>query len=256
MKTTQGEHAQTALAHELFAAAQLAPGEGIEDAVSRIVAALTAAPAQPAAPQGVAYAELPTECDSPELCAVSKSCAGQFGTQRICASHGHAPAGAAILCWVNEDELPEGLTQEAYSALFPHSKVDVVRMFPVFGPTAQAAPAAGAVAGWKLVPVEPTPRMWTAGGDAIKACGGHERDAASLAYAAMLAAAPTPAAAPDSVLEDARKENICIDCTNADSWGLPDKPCCQSCVASSNWQPLNRSSVHPNAARKQGGTHD
>ena len=107
---TQGEHAQTALAHELFAAAQLAPGEGIEDAVSRIAAALTAAPsvsdgqralhesilnrlshaellekahylmelnsnqartigelqdlvetapAQPAAPQGVAYAELP-----------------------------------------------------------------------------------------------------------------------------------------------------------------------------------------------------
>lgn len=52
---TQGEHAQTELAHELFAAAQLAPGEGIEDAVSRIAAALTAA--QPAAPQGVAYAE-------------------------------------------------------------------------------------------------------------------------------------------------------------------------------------------------------
>lgn len=110
MKTTQGEHAQTELAHELFAAAQLAPGEGIEDAVSRIAAALTAAPsvsdgqralheailnrlshaellekahylmelnsnqartigelqglvedatAQPAAPQGVVYAELP-----------------------------------------------------------------------------------------------------------------------------------------------------------------------------------------------------
>ena len=57
MTPTQGEHAQTALAHELFAAAQLAPGEGIEDAVSRIAAALTAAPAQPAAPQGVAYAE-------------------------------------------------------------------------------------------------------------------------------------------------------------------------------------------------------
>lgn len=56
---TQGEHAQTALAHELFADAQLAPGEGIEDAVRRIAAALTAPPAQPAAPQGVAYAELP-----------------------------------------------------------------------------------------------------------------------------------------------------------------------------------------------------
>ena len=63
-----------------------------------------------------------------------------------------ARAGAAVLCWVNEDELPEGLTQEAYSALFPHSKVDVVRMFPIFGPTAQAAPAgAGTWAHLKLM---------------------------------------------------------------------------------------------------------
>lgn len=63
-----------------------------------------------------------------------------------------APAGAAVLCWVNEDELPEGLTQEAYSALFPHSKVDGVRMFPIFGPTAQAAPAgAGTWAHLKLM---------------------------------------------------------------------------------------------------------
>lgn len=46
MTPTQGEHAQTALAHELFAAAQLAPGEGIEDAVRRIAAALTAPGAQ------------------------------------------------------------------------------------------------------------------------------------------------------------------------------------------------------------------
>lgn len=63
-----------------------------------------------------------------------------------------APAGAAVLCWVNEDELPEGLTQEAYSALFPHSRVDMVRMFPVFGPTAQATPAgAGTWAHLKLM---------------------------------------------------------------------------------------------------------
>lgn len=44
--------------------------------------------------------------------------------------------------------------------------------------------------GWQAVPVEDTPSMWTAGGRAIKNCGGHERDAASLAYKAMLAAAP------------------------------------------------------------------
>lgn len=96
--TQSAATAQTALAHELFAAAQLAPGEGIEDAVSRIVAALTASPhpprvspemvdsleraadtlerlkalgsrvkhlddttTQPAAPQGVAYAGLPKD---------------------------------------------------------------------------------------------------------------------------------------------------------------------------------------------------
>jgi len=54
-------------------------------------------------------------------------------------------------------------------------------------------PAPQAVqAGWKLVPLEPTPKMWTAGGRAIKECGGHERDAASLAYVAMISAAPSP----------------------------------------------------------------
>ena len=41
-------------------------------------------------------AALLVECDSPELCAVSRSCAGQFGTKRICASRGQAPAGAAV----------------------------------------------------------------------------------------------------------------------------------------------------------------
>jgi len=60
-----------------------------------------------------------------------------------------------------------------------------------------AAPAAVAVPdGWKLVPVQDTQSMWTAGGRAIKSCAGHERDAASLAYKAMLAAAPALAATP------------------------------------------------------------
>lgn len=36
------------------------------------------------------------------------------------------------LCWVNEDELPESMSQEAYVALFPYSKVDIVRLFPIF----------------------------------------------------------------------------------------------------------------------------
>lgn len=46
--------------------------------------------------------------------------------------------------------------------------------------------------GWQFVPTEDTPSMWTAGGKAIKNCAGHSRDAASLAYKAMLAAAPQP----------------------------------------------------------------
>lgn len=46
------------------------------------------------------------------------------------------------------------------------------------------------------------------------------------------------------------KRNICIQCRNADSWGLPDKPVCRSCVANSEWQPLNTSSKNPMATKK------
>jgi len=40
-------------------------------------------------------------------------------------------------------------------------------------------------------------------------------------------------------------KNICIECANADSWGLPDKSICQLCFANSKWQPLNASSKNP-----------
>ncbi len=39
--------------------------------------------------------------------------------------------------WINEDELPENYP---YDAMFPFSRVDVVRMFPVYTPIAQTAP--------------------------------------------------------------------------------------------------------------------
>ncbi len=39
--------------------------------------------------------------------------------------------------WIHEDELPDGYP---YDAMFPFSKVDVVRMFPVYAPIAQTAP--------------------------------------------------------------------------------------------------------------------
>lgn len=42
------------------------------------------------------------------------------------------PASAVkIVGWVHEDELPQGYP---YDAMFPHSRVDGVRMFPVFAP--------------------------------------------------------------------------------------------------------------------------
>ncbi|MGG6253899.1 hypothetical protein ACQ4OG_00535, partial [Escherichia coli] len=35
------------------------------------------------------------------------------------------------VAWIHEDELPDGYP---YDAMFPFSKVDIVRMFPVFAP--------------------------------------------------------------------------------------------------------------------------
>lgn len=81
-------------------------------------------------------------------------------------------SGGEPLAWIHEDELPEGYP---YDAMFPYSKVDVVRMFPVFGPPAaqQDASAAQAVpeltsrvvneACWKFIDAMPhplTPQVW------------------------------------------------------------------------------------------------
>ena len=55
------------------------------------------------------------------------------------------------VAWINEDELPESYP---YDAMFPYSKVDFVRMFPVYAPSTQVVPD-----GWKLVPVTPTAEM-------------------------------------------------------------------------------------------------
>jgi hypothetical protein len=53
---------------------------------------------------------------------------------------------------------------------------------------------------------------------------------------------PTP---PAPAVQEPVAQNNCIECANADSWGLPDKPFCRSCVSNSEWSPLNRSSVNP-----------
>ena len=49
--------------------------------------------------------------------------------------------------------------------------------------------------------------------------------------------------------EPKSRASDCIVCANADSFGLPDKPFCNACFANSHWQPLNKSSVNPNAKR-------
>lgn len=77
------------------------------------------------------------------------------------------------------------------------------------------------------------------------------------ALAARLNAAPTPPAQPNAetvaAMQEARQmatQSVCIECRNADSWGLPDKPVCRSCTSGSAWEPLNRSSVNPNKKRQ------
>ena len=74
----------------------------------QVVAALASA-AAPAQQPNTACAALPAECDSPELCAVSRSCAGQFGTKRICASRGQAPAQAAPAAVAGQSEMHEAM---------------------------------------------------------------------------------------------------------------------------------------------------
>lgn len=38
----------------------------------------------------------------------------------------------------------------------------------------------------------------------------------------------------------------CMECANADSWGLPDKIVCRLCESGSRWEPLNTSSINHN----------
>lgn len=42
--------------------------------------------------------------------------------------------GAEPIAWIPEDELPESLPADAYNELFSHSKVDFIRLFPIYGP--------------------------------------------------------------------------------------------------------------------------
>jgi hypothetical protein len=82
-----------------------------------------------------------------------------------------------IIGWIHEDELPENYP---YAAMSPHSKVDGVRLFPVFAPGALPPTAAGVPEGWREF-IEECAK--TAGGEV---CG---NNLASRAKALLAAAA-------------------------------------------------------------------
>ena len=291
------------LAHELFAAAQLAPGEGIEDAVRRIAASLTAAPhpsrvspemvdslerasdtlerlkalgsrlkhlddttAQPAAPQGGAYAELPESYQSSTLIVGNDGCTVTFHfgtgdeadveswlsavTER--ASNGQAPAAPVTVEQV-EDAI--GLQSTAWDTIGAEKIVEAVlrlangqapagAAFPPAGcgihplssracergtkscvvqhdltTTAQAAPAAGAVAGpWKD---HQTREIVNQLRDCAKEFHATQQLRERLLYVLgpmidwmRAVQAPTPAAPADSVLKDAERYRHLRDCNS------------------------------------------
>ena len=83
-------------------------------------------------------------------------------------------------------------SREAEIALLKRSLLDAEAAAPPPSPAAQAAPAAGAVAGWQWVPTVPTEEMCRA----MDGVGDSYMEHGPNIWAAMLAAAPQPLAAP------------------------------------------------------------
>lgn len=287
---TQGEHAQKALAHELFAAAQLAPGEGIEDAVRRIAAALTAPTAQPAAPQGVVYAELPAmpptddrkpyDPDQPDGYLESDNdwidrnleavrwLADNHAAIRT--SNGQAPAGAVLFDeqgfreWVLRN-LPDD-TIIGNGAWWADHLTAWAKRFVKAAPTAQAAPAAGAVAG----PDEAGKlgRPCKVGGPCVASATSACACSELVDTASNNAAAPTTAAQADSVLEDAALstddaallEKAIADFEECGETDVPDADLRRFAAAGYlecvHYHVMPAAQEAIDAARKQGGTHD
>ena len=275
---TAGNHEE--LAHELFAAAQLAPGEGIEDAVSRIAAALTAAP------QGVAYAELPNTyyIAGGEIRAWDEHHMRDFAdrTHALRASNGQAPAGAtdemAINRPVEDSALPfnqwRGEMQSAlkragvYAARSPGAgnkltlRWRATRDDVLPTTTAQAAPAAGAVAKPSMDAILAAARNWgdvetylcrSGSGEKKHRIVFHVHERAAHFAKELLAAAPTPAAQADSGLEDAARYRHLRDC-NSGSLAVMQI----TGTGEDDWCILTEDDADAaiDAARKQGGTHD
>lgn len=120
------------------------------------------------------------------------------------------------------------------------------------------APAAGAVAGpgWKLVPVEPTDDMLRAIRN--QRSGGRVGAGDRADWAAWLAAAPTPAAQADGVLEDAARATLFTTPYQRGEMAGDGKPCNNDHDPDCRWPDCicRHREARFDAARKQGGKHD
>lgn len=253
---TQGEHAQTELAHELFAAAQLAPGEGIEDAVRRIAAALTAA--QPVAQDG-ALGLLKFNDDMGAsitgLPAMTIKPGDEFLIFPKSPAQPAAPQGVAPMSPLNR--------LIAYSAAMKLRSLGF-EWNETSETWSQAAPAAGAVAGAASMP--PSAFLNAAGikADDMPGTVVRKLDAAFHEAVTFADAAPTPAAQADSVLEDAAfeavRKKLCA--LPRYSFVLDDDGLVRRVLdRSGNWIEFDEAHalfdpISVDAARKQGAKHD
>ncbi len=180
-------------------------------------------PSQPAAPQGVAYAELPEfeeldddlidlACSTGALYRVDFRRAWEVVREGLRASHGQAPAGAAVgvVRWAAGIEGSQ-LEVRWKDSEAPPAGTQVYAQTP----TAQAAPAAGAVAG----SAEPTQEMIAAVLRLVDLGQSDPEDhryddgskLATQICRAVLAAAPTPAAQADSQPAPQGETNVQLD---------------------------------------------
>lgn len=256
MTTTQGEHAQTEAQRRAKIIRDWCADCRIplpsDDECARLVAALTA---QPAAPQGGAYAELPddfpkTVAELEFLLDVARNCGQHMErADRLAASHGQAPAGAAReptafihwpidgpprLVWYSQKALNDAILK-TYEGHQPDVKLY----------TAQAAPAAGAVA----VPRETLVawRQW---------CAQSMSHAIEHEISDLLSAAPTPAAQADrGVQEDAPDPLQGAANWLAEAHGQFSPVVLSGCLMI-GYNRAKRLHDAALAARKQGGKHD
>ena len=269
------------------------------------VAELTAT-AQPAAPQGVAYAELPEfeeldddlidlACSTGALYRVDFRRAWEVMREGLRASHGQAPAGAAVV-----DQNPQNVSdkeacvtpvidktattaQAAPAAKIPNAALadlheglaaklhdGPARNLHLETAAALQAPAAGAVAVPDMDAILAAARNWgdvepylcrSGSGEQKHRIVFHVHERAAHFAKELLAAAPTPAAQADSQLEDAARLAKITQAIRDYHFALDNREHGGVAMARA-WNAicdvLNMDWVQgaESAARKQGGKHD